>query len=283
MDLSSIINPDNINPKEVVPVFVNTRGPYRNYRGINKSLVLNLEEQSSAEEASKLFHIPKTTILNWKRKRESGQEPPQKGKRIKGAGTHTILPKNIEEELVEWISDLREDGIAVTRTHVRTHALSTYSVLRPSWKCSQGWMDKFLYRWKLSLRVPTEQKGTEMTIDERNDKIRRFWRHVISVRTSFQILPENIYNMDEVPVYFDNLPRKTLNKKGSKFALVKTTGSTKKRCTVVLTTCANGQKLSPMIIFKGKNVNHPSIRRLRKPRNVSVLVQPKAWMDSYSF
>jgi len=86
--------------------------------------------------------------------------------------------------------------------------------------------------------------------------------------------------MDEVPVNFDMLGNRTLNLRGAKNVLVKTTGSVKKRCTVVLTVCADGTKLPPTIIFKGTKQNHKSIRTIVKRRDTQILVQKKAWMDS---
>jgi len=140
---------------------------------------------------------------------------------------------------------------------IRTHSLAMYGEQYPEWKCLQGWMDKFVNRSNLSLRTPTEQKGSALTLIERNEKIQTFWRHIIAVRT-----------------------RKTINKRGSKFALVKTNGGSKKRCTVVLTCCADGRKLPPMIVFKGKKANHKSIRQLTKRRGTNITVQKNAWMDS---
>ena len=58
--------------------------------------------------------------------------------------------------------------------------------------------------------------------------------------------------MDETPVYMDMLPRNTVNMKGQKQVIIKSTGHEKSRYTVVLTVMADGTKLPPMIIFKRK-------------------------------
>jgi len=62
--------------------------------------------------------------------------------------------------------------------------------------------------------------------------------------------------MDEVPVFFDMVVNKVVDKKGVKNAIVTTTGSQKKRCTAVLCCRADGVKLPPTIIFKGIKTNH---------------------------
>jgi len=134
-------------------------------------------------QTARLVHIPQATIHNWQR--TQNQLP--KGKRRPGGGRKPILSQSDEEELAKWVQTLRNDGLAVTQTLVRIKAKSTYSGEVP-WKCSQGWMDNFCQRWKLSLRIPTEQKGSANTMEERNEKIQRFWRHVIAVRIFVQMV-----------------------------------------------------------------------------------------------
>ncbi|CAG8706548.1 21812_t:CDS:2 [Gigaspora rosea] len=58
--------------------------------------------------------------------------------------------------------------------------------------------------------------------------------------------------MDETPVWFDMAGGLTMNPKGAKTVHIRTTGNDKNRFTVVLTCLANGKKLPPVIIFKGK-------------------------------
>ena len=58
--------------------------------------------------------------------------------------------------------------------------------------------------------------------------------------------------MNKTPVYMDMLPRNTVNKKGEKQVIMKSTGHEKSRYTVDLALNADGTKLPPMIIFKRK-------------------------------
>jgi hypothetical protein len=84
---------------------------------------------------------------------------------------------------------------------------------------------------------------------------------------------DQIGNMDETPVYFDMTTNLTVNQKGAKTVQIKTTGNEKNRFTCVLSVLANGEKLLPMVIFKGK--------RLPKdlPRNIIVEMSEKGWMN----
>jgi len=59
-------------------------------------------------------------------------------------------------------------------------------------------------------------------------------------------------NMDEVALMFDVPSNKTVDIKGAKTIMKKTTGNEKTHYTVVLACCADGTKLTPLLIFKRK-------------------------------
>jgi len=101
------------------------------------------------------------------------------------------------------------------------------------------------------------------------------------MRTKYNIGPDRIYNMDETPMFFDNIPKRVIDVKGVKHPVVLTTGSEKKRCTIVLTCRADGLLLPPMVIFKGKKQNHKTITTIVRNRGTVIMVQAKAWMDSW--
>jgi len=58
--------------------------------------------------------------------------------------------------------------------------------------------------------------------------------------------------MDETPIYFDMVGSTTIETKGAKTVQIRTTGNEKNQFTCVLTVLANGSKLPPLVIFKGK-------------------------------
>nr|KAF6343017.1 hypothetical protein mPipKuh1_010743 [Pipistrellus kuhlii] len=83
-----------------------------------------------------------------------------------------------------------------------------------------------------------------------------------------------IGNMDETPMNFDMVGNKTVNPKGAKTVLIKTTGHEKSSFTVVLACTADGAKLRPIIIFKRK-----TMPKIKIPIGVFVHVNEKGWMD----
>ncbi len=58
--------------------------------------------------------------------------------------------------------------------------------------------------------------------------------------------------MDETPLYFNMLPNATIEKLGAKEVIMRTLGQEKNRFSVILTVLADGTKLPPYLIFKGK-------------------------------
>ena len=73
---------------------------------------------------------------------------------------------------------------------------------------------------------------------------------------------------------FDMPSTRTVNKKGEKSVMIKTTGHEKTHFTVVLACMADGGKLPYMVIFKKKT---PPKDKL--PSGVVIYQHPKGWMD----
>jgi len=75
-------------------------------------------------------------------------------------------------------------------------------------------------------------------------------------------------------MYLDMPPNYTLEKKGVKEVLLKTTGCEKFRLTVTLAATAGGKKLPPLLILKRKTL--PKSEAF--PKDVIVTAQEKGWM-----
>ena len=81
-------------------------------------------------------------------------------------------------------------------------------------------------------------------------------------------------NADQTPVYFDMPSNVTVNMKGAKSVLVKSTGNEKSCITVMLTVTADGQKLTPYVILKRKTMPKETL-----PPGIIFRVQEKGWMN----
>jgi len=85
---------------------------------------------------------------------------------------------------------------------------------------------------------------------------------------------EQLGNMDEVPLTFDVPSNKTVDVKGAKTIMIKTSGN-EKTCYTVLACCADGTKLPPLLIFKRKTLPKDVI-----PHGIYIHVHVKdGWME----
>ena len=81
-----------------------------------------------------------------------------------------------------------------------------------------------------------------------------FLKTIINIRKELQIL-ENlkcIGNVDETPIFFEMYNNYTVSKIGEKTGKVKNFGYEKDKVSALLYIMANGKKLPPLIVFKGK-------------------------------
>ena len=92
-------------------------------------------------------------------------------------------------------------------------------------------------------------------------KIVSFHKFVLDARKKNGFEISHIGNMDEVSLTFDVPSNKTVDVKGAKTITVKTSGHGKTHYMVVLSCCADGTKLPPMLISKKKNMLNEAIPR----------------------
>jgi len=242
------------------------RGSYHGYTSVNKLQIVSECQTTPLESVAKKYNIPPSTLRNWRKKNNAGEKILKGSKRCKGGGRKPILSKEEEEGLVEWVETWRKRGAPID---VRLLKAKAQEINPQPKKYGRGTGE---------FKASTRQRSTNISAEDRQVKIRKFWSYIINIRKEKEITPSRIYNMDEVPVLFDNVQRTVIDKQGCKHPVVVTKGSDKRRCTVVLTCSADGRLFPPMIIFKGKNPNHISIRTCPRSRGTILTVQPKAWM-----
>jgi hypothetical protein len=61
-----------------------------------------------------------------------------------------------------------------------------------------------------------------------------------------------IINMDETPIYLESISNKNVAPIGQKTINIRTNRGEKTRITVILLISASGEKLPPLLVFKGE-------------------------------
>ena len=138
---------------------------------------------------------------------------------------------------------------------------------------------RFLKRFNLSIRS-VSHIGQQLPFNS-EDLILLFLKEVIRIRKTYTINTNNIINMDETALNLNMVSKKTLHKIGAKTISIKTQSQEKVIISVILSCCSYGNKLKPLVIFKGAK-NGLIFKNLSKHElvlndNVIVCCNANAW------
>ena len=257
----------------------------RNYTASFKLKVILHAEEFSKSSAARHFGIDRRMVVRWviKRKEIQAQTTQKKGndkKRLPGGGRKP-LSSELESLVLEWVLDRRLQGLRVSRTLIRKKAAILFKEIEDTseseFPASKGWCEKFMRRNGLSLRRKTSvcQKDPDMVIA----KLVAYVLRIRRLRLQHNYALNNIYAMDETPVWCDMVSTSTVDKTGSKNVHLKSTGHEKSRVTVCLTAKASGEKMKPFIVFKGAKREVEALNKEFSGKCV-VASSPNGWMNS---
>ncbi|KAE9025314.1 hypothetical protein PR001_g12464 [Phytophthora rubi] len=191
------------------------------------------------------------------------------------------------------------DGWSVSSQMLKYKALEVAADegLSPeTFKASHSWRRRFMRRHKLSIRARTRQGQT--TPEDAALAKEKFSSEVRAAIIEHGI--SNVYNADQTAVFFEYLPRKTVNTRGAKTVWVKCDGKDKERATVMLLGDWHGNKYAPFVIFKCGTSRHKNIQEendavrhgfsvrlwkevfgLQALHDCRIYGNPTAWWNSY--
>jgi hypothetical protein len=168
----------------------------------------------------------------------------------------------IKDKLLQWIFAQREQGIAVTMSHVIYKATSILSrQQRQDDGASSSFKDNgfdarlpavshFLGKYNFVYRTKTN-KATKFPAEVYKEAT-AFMERTCPILRGPHRDPNFIWNMDQTPVYFSYHRSKTLAQRGIKTVHVRKSTSDTRRATCALLCTAAGEFLRPMLIYKGK-------------------------------
>ena len=152
----------------------------------------------------------------------------------------------LEECVKNWMIDHRRNGIAVSTKMILIEARRlAIEISITDFAGTTSWCKRFMRRNGLCMRTKTTI--VQKLPHEYKRKIIEFHKYVINMRKKLCFEIGQLGNMDEVPLMFDVPSNKTVDVKGAKTVMIKTSGHEKTRYTVVLVCCADGTKLSPLL------------------------------------
>lgn len=158
-----------------------------------------------------------------------------------------------------------------------------------SFKCSNGWLNRWLKRYDVSFQCRTDKKPVSTLA--RIGPIRDFHQRVQEIQRSGvqrspqygRFPPDYIWNCDQIPLPFCLNPKRSYNLKGIPCWVASRgpSGLDKRQASIQLTLRAAGEQLiPPCIIFRGEGqISEDEIHDLDSFSHINWRFQKKAWAD----
>ena len=246
---------------------------HRMYSQSQKKMVAYYARQNGIRKAATHYGIHHRNVQRWVKDQVTALKNLRTRANKKGQGRKISYPQELEDQLVSWILQKREEQFVVVSTQlIRLKALSLIKDINPNFKV---WVRKFMKRNDLVLRVRTHI--SQNLAKDLEEKIEKFQAEVQKIRDNNDYPFEYVCNMDETPIFWDLVPNQVVDRKGKKTVRVRTTNSEKNRITAVLCCTAAGKLLLPFIIFKGKTKR--PLQKVNIPSGAVCTTQVNAWMD----
>lgn len=230
-------------------------GQRRSYSAIFKLTVCDYAERESNRDASRMFGIDEKNVRNWRKMKHVLQN--MNSRQMARRKGQCKWP-DLERQLKDWVTQQRLRKERVTTVHIKLKAkLLAGEQGIVDFTGSSGWLQKFLKRSGLSMRVRTT--AVQPLPNDWEEKVAGFLAYVEMKKA--KVKRENFINMDEVPCCFDLPVSGTVDLRSSDDVAIETNEAEKCRFTVLCAVSAAGEKLKPMVIFKQKTplkVDFPS-------------------------
>ena len=161
----------------------------------------------------------------------------------------------IEEKLIKWIEEQRRLEIAINSNKIISMAKELdKSLENKSFNTLHKWCYRFLGRYCYLIRRTTHlgQKIKENSPSE----LKKFYLILYNIRNELEKSGKDtiIYNTHKTPLVFEMIANTNISKIGAKTVSVRTFGSNRSRFTFILCVGSNGEKMPPLVVFKGKKM-----------------------------
>ena len=230
----------------------NNTGPNRKYTISFKLEVIDFAKANGRNKTALKFNIAESTVTYWCKRKELYKKALNKSKRVtlhQGPKPKYLV---IEEYLINFIEFNRKLINPMTSWSLVTEMIKYIPALKEkNYKTLLEWIYRFLSRNNYSFRRSTHV-GHDLPEDSYNI-ICQFISQCYKSRVAMKYTDDVIFNMDETPLSLNMPPNYTIAHKGKKTVIIRTQSQEKCRVSLILGIIADGNKLPPLIIFKGSN------------------------------
>jgi transposase-like protein len=247
-------------------------------------------ELRSVKRVARKYNVQPNQLRKWQRHFDdngdsTGLRDSSKGVRVTrevGGGRKCKFSDELIADLKQFFENSRDEDFSVSLRLMVAQAklLSPTVTTGISSRAIESRIYHLLKKWDVTWRRGTRIAQNTRHILEVEDEFHAY------VQQKIQLLGVDccdIYNADETNMYFSPQPTSTYAPRGSKTVSIKGADSSS-RCTIMLGASMSGKKLSPFVIFKGKNCRSGYIKREIDgrdgyPDGMEFGVQDRAWMD----
>jgi len=182
------------------------------------------------------------------------------------------------------IRSSREKGIPISEDFVKNEAISLFDGLHSPHQTRQnhrefshGFLQKFQRRQGFSVQKLYKKETVKTFTDDELSKQSMEYINAVSLAVE-KFGPSFVFNMDETPAPFLEIPKKTWGDRGKKKKnVVKTNKRLKGLVTLMPTVAASGRKLKLGWINVGKTPQ--AINKMSIPGGVVSFHSPKGWTN----
>ena len=258
----------------------------RKYRTIGQKLAIlkkldqALEEGRSACSFAWAHDICPKVLRDWKKQELQLAVMPKKKKTLHRGRESTI--KHLEEELLAWFNTQRALGGVLSYRILQARTCRLHCEFREiDHEQQYGRIRCLCHANGIVIRrtTTTSKKKPE----EVEQEARQWLDNVRPMITAPGVNRRYVLNMDQTPVFFNLAPHVTLDTRGKKKIVSRIAGGNGDRVTATLCVSAAGDKLKPMLIFRGAPAGYIVKREFPVYQNRERMVlacQEHAWQDN---
>lgn len=204
--------------------------------------------------AAKQYSVPRITLMY----KVKGKTP-----KYRRMGPDTVLSKDEEDLLAEWVVRVSKAGFPVTRVELLDsvqHLIKELKRDSPFTNDRPGrtWFNSFLKRNpNISIRVAQNLTSSRAAV--RKETLLKWFQEIQEYLTEKNYLeiiedPTRVFNLDESAFFLNPKANKVLALKGQK-SIYQQINSDEKECiTVLITGNANGDLAPPLVVFKYERI-----------------------------
>ncbi|EPZ32818.1 hypothetical protein O9G_005419 [Rozella allomycis CSF55] len=247
----------------------------------------------SDEDKTLLSSVPLRNVKRWvELENELLKSDKKRVKKTLHAGGKSSLPEEVNTRILAVVEELRSSLIPIGVTNLVNIVRSEFpeQFRDKSFECIRSRLRRLLEKNNFVRRRVTGHVRPNLQVDAQEYK-QNYIIYFNNLLSDLELL-NGVRKSDQTAIFYENVPKYTMEKCGEKNPRALTLGSMKNRMTAMCTICNNGDKLPLYCVFNarrylendrvGSNTVAYEIRNAKDfgyPQDVFFDTQAKGWFD----